>query len=133
VTPPTLSFELTFTPPILYQMQGEITQAEADLRTQEVTLAKLEGQMLSDVDSGFTAFSAARRRLSRLDNGYLEQAQLARDLTKVQYEKGAATLIEVLAAQRQYVTTVSEHIQALNDFWTAVFLLEAAVGTEFKS
>lgn len=133
ITPPTLSFDITFTPPLFYQMQGEITQAEADLRTQEVTLAKLEAQMLSDVDSGYSAFAAARRRLYRLDNGYLEQAQLARDLTKVQYEKGAASLVELLAAQRQYVTTVSEHIQALNDFWTAVFLLEAAVGTEFKS
>jgi len=133
VTPPTLMFDLTVTPPLLYQQQGEITMAEADLRTQRVTLAKLDAQVLNDVDTGFSAFGAARRRLFRLNNGYLEQAQLARDLTKVQYEKGAASLVELLAAQRAYVTTVSEDIQALNDFWTAVFQLEEATGTEFKS
>jgi cobalt-zinc-cadmium efflux system outer membrane protein len=133
VTPPTLSFDLTFSPPIFYHLEGELSQARADLRTQEVTLAKVEAQMLSDVDSSFSAFSAARRRLYRLDNGYLEQARLARDLTKIQYEKGAASLVELLAAQRQYVTTVSEYIQAENDFWTAVFLIEEATGVEFKS
>ena len=30
-------------------------------------------------------------------------------------------------------STVSEYIQAQNDFWTAVFLIEEAAGVEFKS
>ncbi len=132
VTPPTLGVEVAVTPPILYQQQGEITVAEADLRTQEVSLAKVEAQVLSDVDSSLSAFSAAQRRLFRLDNGYLEQALRARDLTKIQYEKGSASLLELLAAQRQYVTTVTERLQALTDAWTAAFRLESAIGTEVQ-
>jgi cobalt-zinc-cadmium efflux system outer membrane protein len=133
VTPPTLSFDITFTPPILYHLQGEMTQAEADLQAQRAALAKLDAQVLSDVDTGFAAFDAARRRLDRLDHGFLEQAKLARDLTRIQYEKGAASLVDLLVAQRAYVATLSEHVQALNDFWMAVYQLEAAAGVEFKS
>jgi cobalt-zinc-cadmium efflux system outer membrane protein len=132
ISPPTLQVDFTVTPPLFYRQQGEIAMAEADLRTQEVTLAKLDAQVLSDVSTSFAAFSAARRRLDRLNQGYLAQAALARDLTRIRYEKGAATLVEVLIAQRQYVTTVQEHTQALNDLWTATFQLESAVGTEFR-
>jgi cobalt-zinc-cadmium efflux system outer membrane protein len=133
VSPPTLSADLTVTPPLFYRQEGELTMAEADLRTQRVTLDQTNAQVLSDVDTAFAAFGAARARRFRLEHGYLDQAKLARDLTKIQYEKGAATLLDLLVAQRAYQVTLQEYIQSLNDFWTAVFQLEAATGTEFGS
>jgi cobalt-zinc-cadmium efflux system outer membrane protein len=60
----------------------------------------------------------------------LERAQRARDLVQIQYEKGAASLLELLDAQRTLIATKLERIQDLNNYWTAVFQVEEAVGTE---
>jgi len=127
----TWSVGFSMTVPLFYRMKGELTQAQGTLRTQQVTLAKLEAQVLSDVDSAYSAFSAARRRRNRLESGYLEQSKLAADLTRFQYDKGAASLVDFLVAERAYIATVQEHIQSLNDCWIAIYQLEAAVGEEF--
>jgi cobalt-zinc-cadmium efflux system outer membrane protein len=133
VTPPTPSIGLSLTLPAFYQQQGEITMANANLRSQQVLLAKLEAQVLSDVDMAWSAFSAANERRDRLEHGYLDQAKLAADLTRIQYEKGAASLVDYLIAEQAYIATVQEHVQSLNDLWTALFQLEAAVGAELNS
>lgn len=133
VTPPTVSFGVAVTLPLFYLQQGEVTMALANLRTQQVTLAKLEAQVLSDVDTAYSALAAARSRRNRLEHGYLEQSKLAADLTKIQYEKGAASLVDYLVAERNYIATIQEYVQSINDVWTAVFQLEAAVAKEFKS
>jgi cobalt-zinc-cadmium efflux system outer membrane protein len=133
ITPPTVSVNVGLTLPLFYQMQGELTMALSNLRTQQITLAKLEAQVLSDVDTAWSAFLAARERRQRLEHGYLEQSKLAADLTKVQYEKGAASLVDYLVAERNYIATIQEYVQSMNDVWTAVFQLEAATGKEFQS
>jgi cobalt-zinc-cadmium efflux system outer membrane protein len=63
----------------------------------------------------------------------VERAQRARDLVRIQYEKGAASLLELLDAQRTLITTSVERVQNLNDYWTAVFQLEEAVGEELRN
>jgi cobalt-zinc-cadmium efflux system outer membrane protein len=133
ITPPTVSVNVGFTLPLFYQMQGELTMAQSNLRTQQIMLAKLEAQVLSDVDSAWSAFRAARERRYRLEHGYLEQSKLAADLTKIQYEKGAASLVDYLVAERNYIATVQEYVQSMNDVWTAIFQLEQALGKELKS
>jgi len=133
LSPPTVSIDLSVTLPLFYQQQGEVTMAVANLRTQQITLAKLEAQVLSDVDTAWSAFSAARKRRERLEGGYLAQSKLAADLTRIQYEKGAASLVDYLVAERGYIATVQEYVQSMNDVWTAVFQLEAAIGKELKS
>ena len=54
----------------------------------------------------------------------------ARDLVRLQYEKGAASLFEFLDAQRAFLATQLEYMQALNDYWSAAFQLEQATATE---
>ncbi len=133
ITPPTVSVNVSLTLPLFYQMQGELTMAQSNLRTQQITLAKLEAQVLSDVDTAWSAFLAARERRQRLEHGYLEQSKLAADLTKVQYEKGAASLVDYLVAERNYIATIQEYVQSMDDVWTAIFQLEQALGKELKS
>jgi cobalt-zinc-cadmium efflux system outer membrane protein len=60
----------------------------------------------------------------------LERAARARDLVRLQYEKGAASLFELLDAQRTFLGTQNEYLQTLNDYWIAVFQLEQATGLE---
>jgi outer membrane protein TolC len=67
-----------------------------------------------------------------MDGRLLERTERARDLVKIQYEKGAASLLELLDAQRTLIATHVERLQDLTNYWTAVFELEQATGRELR-
>jgi cobalt-zinc-cadmium efflux system outer membrane protein len=67
-----------------------------------------------------------------MEGRLLEQAKKAYDLVVFQYERGAASLMDVLDAQRTWIATRNEYQQNLNDYWTGVFGLEQAVGKELS-
>jgi len=132
IQPPTAAWGASLTLPLFYQRQGESAKAEAALRTQELQKNKVETQVVSDVETAYAAFVGAQQRAIRMDTRLLERARRARDLVGVQYEKGAASLLELLDAQRTLIATNTERLQDLGDYWTAVFQLEEAVGTELR-
>jgi cobalt-zinc-cadmium efflux system outer membrane protein len=132
ISPPTTTLSLSLTVPLFYQNQGEVTKAKADYKTQDLQYSKLQAQVLSDVAGGFSAFQGARSRAERMESRLLERTQRARDLVGIQYEKGAASLLELLDAQRTLIATHIERLQDLNDYWTSVFQLEQAVGTDLR-
>ena len=133
LTPPTLTFGASLPLPLFYQQQGEILRAEADLRTQSVQREKAAAQLTSEVLTAFAAFTANRKLVERMRGGLLQRAERARDLTRVQYEKGAARLLELLDAQRAFAQTHAEYLQDLHDLWMSLFRLEAAVGRDLRS
>ena len=133
LTPPTLTFGASLPLPLFYQQQGEILRAEADLRTQSVQREKAAAQLASEVLTAFAAFTASRKLVERMRGGLLQRAERARDLTRVQYEKGAARLLELLDAQRAFAQTHAEYLQDLHDLWMSLFRLEAAVGRDLRS
>ena len=130
VTPPTVTLGLTFTLPLFYQQQGEIRRAQADARTQELGAAKARAQVVSDVEGAYAGFQVALERERRMEGeaGLLARARRARDLVGVQYQKGAASLLELLDAQRTFRTVAFEARSNLADYWSSVFRLEQAVG-----
>ncbi len=118
---------------ILYQQQGEIAKAEADLRSQQVSLDKSRAQVASDVRQAFSAYVAARAQMERMDGRLYERAHRARDLIEVQYAKGAATLLDLLDAQRTLLAVSGERLNLLATYWNAVAQLEAAVAKELRT
>ena len=96
--PPTLTFGAQLPLPIFYRQRGEIARAEADLRAQRVAREKRRAQVLSDVRQATAAVDANRRLVQRLRTRLLGRAMRVRDLVQVQYEKGAASLLELLDA-----------------------------------
>src|SRR5260370_28122472 len=71
VTPPTVTIALTTTLPIFYQQQGEIQKANADLRTQRLLVAKLEAQVVADVEAAWAAFKGWEALVKRMEQGGL--------------------------------------------------------------
>jgi cobalt-zinc-cadmium efflux system outer membrane protein len=126
--PPTLTLGLQFGLPVFYQQQGEIAHAEADVRTQQLTLEKARAQALLDVQSAHAAAEANRKLVDRMQSRLLDRAKRARDLVQVQYEKGSASLLDLLDAQRTWAQTHTEYLKDLHDFWLATYQLDAAVG-----
>ena len=126
--PLTLTVGASIDLPVLYQQQGEIAHAEADLRSQRVLRAKAQAQAVLEVQTAQAALGAERRLVERMRARLLQRARQARDLVQVQYEKGAASLLDLLDAQRTFAQTQAEYLKNLHDFWLAIFQLDAAVG-----
>ena len=130
ITPPTLTLSLTSALPLFYQQQGEIAHAGADLRVQEVQLAKARAQIVSDVETALDAYRTSERLVRRMEDRLLDRAKRSRDLVELQYRKGAASLLEFLDARRTYIATNLEYLQDLTGWWNAYFQLQAATASE---
>jgi cobalt-zinc-cadmium efflux system outer membrane protein len=128
---PTITFGLSSPLPVFYQLQGELRQAEAQYDTNSLQQAKTTAQVASDVSTSYAGYLGTRKLVQRMESGgLLRSAKTARDITRLQYEKGAASLTDFLDAQRTYIATNVEYFADLTTYWTAVFQLEQAVGTE---
>jgi cobalt-zinc-cadmium efflux system outer membrane protein len=132
IQPPTLGVGISAPIPLFYQQQGEIRRAEADSVSQGLQLGKLEAQVVSDVEAAVSTYATSRKLVERMESGLLERARKARDITKLQFDAGAAPLMDYLDAQRTFIAANLEYIQDLTAYWTAVAQLEAAVGMEFR-
>lgn len=132
INPPTASFGLTLTPPVFNRFEGEIVKAKADLTAQQAQLAKTLAQVQSDVQTAFTQFTSAKSRVERAERELLEHAGRTRDLVQVQYQKGAASLLEYLDAQRILISTKLDYEADLSDYWQAVVLIGQSVGLEIN-
>jgi cobalt-zinc-cadmium efflux system outer membrane protein len=135
---PSITFGISAPLPVLYQLQGETRQAEATVDTNALQHALTTKQVVSDVDTAYAAFTSAQELVTRMEKGepennvrpILESAKAALDITRLQYEKGAASLSDFLLALQTYVATKVEYFTDLTNYWTAVYQLEAAVATE---
>jgi len=86
---------------------------------------------VDDVAAGYSGYTTSQKLVQRMEaGGLLASAKTARDITRLQYEKGAASLTDFLDAQRTYIATNVEYFADLTNYWTAVFQLEQAVGVE---
>jgi cobalt-zinc-cadmium efflux system outer membrane protein len=128
--PPTVSVGLGFPLPVLYQRQGEIARAAADREAAVVTRRRVDTAIAADLSSALNGFAAARSIVARYEASLLERAKLARDITRVQFDAGSASLTDLLDAQRSWVQANSDYYVELANYWTAVFLVEQAVGRE---
>lgn len=132
VQPPTLSFGLSGTLPLFYFQRGAILKAAAELRARQLERARAEAQVVADVEASYNSFVSTRRLLARMETRLLDRARRARDLVSLQYQKGAASLLEYLDAQRTFIANNEEYLQDLASYWTAVYQLEAAVGMDLR-
>lgn len=132
-SPPTFSIGLSAPIPLLYQQQGEIRRADANVRAQRLELDKLRATVVNDLESAYADFTAAQALVRRMEDGaLLETARQARDDIKLLYEKGGAQLVDYLLALSTYISTNVEYLNDVAGYWTAVFELEQAVGKDLR-
>jgi cobalt-zinc-cadmium efflux system outer membrane protein len=135
---PMFTFGVSAPLPVFYQLGGEQKQAEAQLDTNRLQEAMTVKQVVNDVDTAYAGFLGAKALVTRMEKGepaskvrsILDSAKAALDITRLQYEKGAASLSDFLLALQTYVATKVEYYGDLSTYWTAVYQLEEAVGTE---
>src|SRR6266487_2444814 len=69
-----------------------------------------------------------RGKVEVLRDTYLPKAKQARETVEFAYRRGGVSLLDYLDAQRTYRETALQYLQALGNYQTAIYLLEAAVG-----
>jgi cobalt-zinc-cadmium efflux system outer membrane protein len=132
IQPPTIGLALTAPIPVFYQQQGEIKKAEANLDTQSLTQAKTTAQVVSDVSAAVAGYESSRALVERMEKALRPSAEKAFVITRLQFDKGKATLMDLLDAQRTYIATNVEYLQDLTNYWIAVYQVEQAVGMELR-
>ena len=91
ISPPTIVFGVSAPLPIFYQMQGEVRKAEAAYDTNSLGQAKTTAQVVSDVRAASLRTRPRAQLVQRMETGgLLKSARTARDITRLQFEKGAA-------------------------------------------
>ena len=118
--------------PIFYQQQGEIRRAESNAKIAARNLDKVKAELLSDVTRAFSAYVAAKSQVERMEGKLLAQAKTSRDLAQHMYQRGAASFIDFMDAQRAYVGSRLEYHQDLANYWNAVTQLEQATASAFR-
>jgi cobalt-zinc-cadmium efflux system outer membrane protein len=103
-----------------------IQQAEADLQK---TLNQVENQ----VDVAYRNLLQSRRLVEAYRAGVLDDARSTLTIVERAYERGGATILDLLDAARTSRTIQLNYVEALFNYQHQFFLLESAVGRGIAS
>ncbi len=129
ISPPTVTVNAALPLPILNQNQGAIAKAQAGVQTARLSRAYLEAQIAGEVAAARAHLLSAVKRLAR-QSELVDRTLQTLDLVELQYEKGAASLIDLLDTERGYVATNQDRVGLLGETWAAVYELRQALGGE---
>ena len=115
--------------PIFNRNQGEIARTQAALRQSQLLQTASENQVLTDVKTSYETLRSSERIVKLYDQGYLDKASQALEITRFSYEHGSASLLDFLDAERSYRSTELGYRQALAAYMTALEQLRQAVGS----
>ncbi len=115
--------------PIFDRNQGEIARTRFAITQAENTSTAAAETVLTDVGNAYEATRSSDGIVRLYVSGYLDQARQSRDITEYAYRRGAASLLDLLDAERSYRSTELAYRQALATYMTAVEQLRQSIGT----
>ena len=114
--------------PIFDRNQGEIMRATyAITQAQEQQKAASE-QVMTDVHDAYQGLRTNDKVVTLYRSGYLDVARKDRDISQYAYQRGAASLLDFLDAERSYRATQLAYRQSLAAYLLALEQLREAVG-----
>jgi len=112
--------------------RAAIAQADAQHKATEAQLRAAEFQAVTDVEKAFRSYEAARRVLDIYNSENLAQVEKLKSISNFSFNEGAASLLEVLDAQRTYNQSMVSYNQAMADYQLSVWQLEQATGQQLR-
>ena len=119
--------------PLFNRNQGGIHQAEVSLQSAEADLDKTVNQVENEVEVAYRNLLQSRRLVEAYFGEVLEDARSTFSIVERAYERGGATILDLLDAARTSRTIQQNYIEALFDYQHHLFQLESAVGQEIMS
>ncbi len=118
--------------PLFNRNQGGIMQAEVAVQTAEADLSKTLNQVENEVDVAYKNLLQSRRLVEAFLGGVLEDARSTFTIVERAYERGGATILDLLDAARTSRTIQQNYFEALFNYQRNVIQLESAVGQEIS-
>jgi len=115
--------------PIFDRNQGEIARTRYAISQSQELSSEQASLALTDVVNSYELLRTSDQVVQLYQSGYLKQSQDSRDISQYAYQRGAATLLDFLDAERSYRATEFAYRQALASYMDALEQLRAAVGT----
>jgi cobalt-zinc-cadmium efflux system outer membrane protein len=115
--------------PIFDRNQGEIKRAGIGITQAQEQQLFASGQVLTDVRDAYEGLHANDEIVVLYRSGYLDVAQQSLNITAYAYQRGAASLLDFLDAERSNRATQLSYRQALASYLLALEQLREAVGT----
>lgn len=125
-----LGATLSFPVPVFDRNQGAIQRAEAEALIAHHDVDKLRLTIPQEVRTAVATYTSAAERVRRFEAGFLAQARTARHAAEVAYREGTAGLLDLLEAERTYVQTLRDHLDARRDAYAAAFDVTRAAALE---
>jgi cobalt-zinc-cadmium efflux system outer membrane protein len=119
--------------PLFNRNQGGIMQAEVAVQTAEADLGKTLNQVENQVEIAYRNLIQSRRLVEAYLGGVLDDARSTLTIVERAYERGGATILDLLDAARTSRTIQQNYIEALFNYQRNVIQLESAVGQEIAS
>lgn len=123
-----LGFGLSIEIPIHDRNQGEIARSQVAARQAVVAAEATMVGVRTDVSSAYAGYQTSDQVVSLYESGYLKQATDSRDISNYAYSKGAASLLDLLDAERSYRAIQLAYRQALAAYMTSVKQINFVVG-----
>jgi cobalt-zinc-cadmium efflux system outer membrane protein len=115
--------------PIFDKNQGEIARTGFAVTQSQQLSSEQSSIVVTDVVNAYEAVNSAASVVNLYDAGYLKQARDSLDISQYAFQRGAATLLDFLDAQRTFRSAQLAYRQALAAYMLAVEQLRQAVGT----
>lgn len=115
--------------PIFDRNQGEIARTRAAITQSQELAVEANEQVMSDVTNTYEAVQTNDQIVTLYRSGYLDQTTQSRDISQYAYQRGAATLLDFLDAERSYRANQLAYRQALSNYMLTLEQLREAVGT----
>jgi len=114
--------------PLWYQRQGEIAGSLGAKRKEEAELLRARNELMRQINQYYQDAQTTAKLIEVLEKGLLKQAEEALRIAKFSFQQGAASLLEVLDAQRVQRQILFDYAQARFELSVALSRLERAVG-----
>jgi cobalt-zinc-cadmium efflux system outer membrane protein len=101
--------------PLWYRRQGEIETALGTKRRAEAESLRASNELEQAITQYYQEAETAQEQITVMEQGMLKQAKEALEIAQFSFQQGAASLLEVLDAQRVYRQTLFEYAQARAD------------------
>ncbi|MGB6788428.1 MAG: TolC family protein [Candidatus Acidiferrales bacterium] len=125
------SASVIFSMPLAFfnRNQGEISRTNAAILQAQETAAEASEQVMTDVRTAYETVKTNEQTLAIYQSGYLDQAKESVAISQYAYQRGAASLLDFLDAERSYRDTELAYRQQLASYMLALEQLREAIGT----
>lgn len=109
-----------------------VEQAQALRAASEAQVHQFEIQVDTDVEKAYQTHLAAKKSVALYSEENLKQVRKVRDIIEFSYRHGAATLLELLDAERTVRQATSAYNQARANYQLSIWQIEESIGRDLQ-